>query len=305
MGSQTARPKGSSAPGSAAPAWGCRWAMQTGSHSRKRPLGDRWWLGVGLQVLLSLLAAPGHDALKVSTRVEGTDQLAAVVLEPMGLAAGAQIAWRCSYDAARDLDFLNDTSSVLVLADKDQMAQYYRRTPQNDATYFESACLAPAALRIELGPSQPLVGAFRVPYTGLFTTLVLQCAPGFAGVLDLTIDVTTLNPNAAGRLVHHLGLESLLLPRVFGALFAATVVLLAVYLVDLALLTRPHVTALHLGLALGLGVKAVELAMLMGYFAALDRSGSATGMQVSSKLRKRRMKSHAFVLAFGPYLSTH
>lgn len=212
----------------------------------------RWWLGVSLQVLLPLLAAPGRDALKVSTRVEGTDKMAAVVLEPIGLAAGAQISWRCSYDAAREVD-LNATTSVLVLADDDQMAKYYRRTPQNDATYFECACLAPAALRVELGPSQLPAGAFRVPYTGLFTLVVLQCAPLFAGVLDLTIDVTTLNPDASGRLVHHLGLESLLLPRVFGSLFAATLVILAVFVADIALLTRSHVTALHLEMTLGLG----------------------------------------------------
>lgn len=240
-----------------------------------------------------LLMAPSGQALKVSMRVEGTDQFAAVVLEPIGLAAGAEIAWRWS-DTRGGVDLNATTTStpqnlaapafppVLLLVDGDQLARHYRRTPQNDAAYFEGACLAPAALRIELGPSQPQAGALRVPYTGQFSMLVLQCAPGFAGELDLTVDVTTLNPDAAGRLVHHLGLESLLLPLVFGALLGATLVLLAVWIVDLAWLTRPHITALHLGLAIGLGVKALELAMLTSYFAALDRSGSAAGLQVSS-----------------------
>ncbi len=227
-----------------------------------------------LLLLLLLPLATVVRALKVRAAVQGSEQFAAVVMNPTGLAAGATVSWTYAYTAAGGNSSSSSSSSstsaatvldgldvpalppLLVMVDGEQLARYYQGVAQNDGTHFEDACLAPAALRLEVEPTPaPQSGSFVVAYTAQYALLLLQCAPRFAGVLDLTVEATTLNPDAEGRLVHHLGLETLLLPRVFGALLVAALLLLVVWVGDIACLTRQHASALHVGLALGLAVR--------------------------------------------------
>jgi len=239
-------------------------------HGRR---GDR----LLLFLLLLLPLAAVVRALKMRAAVQqGSQQFAAVVMNPTGLAAGATVSWTYAYTAAGGNSSSSSTTTttttsaatvldgldvpalppLLVMVDGEQLARYYPRAAQNDGTHFEDTCLAPAALRLEVEPTPaPQSGSFVVAYTAQYALLLLQCAPRFAGVLDLTVEATTLNPDAEGRLVHHLGLETLLLPRVFGALLVAALLLLVVWVVDIACLTRQHASALHVGLALGLAVR--------------------------------------------------
>ena len=180
--------------------------------------------------LLLLLSAASFvtfaKALVVSTEVTGNGLLLAQVLQPTGLARGASLRFSYYYGATPSV-----APPVLLLADEAQYTAFYRRGSESEEDFFNTACLAPAALRVELEDTRA-EGAWRVPYTGQFTLLALQCGvppsalgeeeeeeegeEGHAppdGLLRLRVDAEVRNPNTQGRLVHHLGLESVLLPR--------------------------------------------------------------------------------------------
>jgi hypothetical protein len=73
-------------------------------------------------------------------------------------------------------------------------------------------------------------------------------------LLDWQVSASAVNPDVSGSLVHHLGLERVLLPQVYAALLAAGLLLLIVWQSDLLLL-RKHSTTIHWAAAGALAVR--------------------------------------------------
>jgi hypothetical protein len=96
--------------------------------------------------------------------------------------------------------------------------------------------------------------------------------PGKEKELLLTINVETLNPDLTGRLTHHLGLENIVLPRAYCGLVVTALLLWITWVVNLYY-TKEHATIIHVGCALVLGMKVLELALEMYYNSRLDADG--------------------------------
>lgn len=206
------------------------------------------------------------------------------------------------------------------------MATYYKRDGQSDADFFHVACLAPAALRLELTDMQG-EGRFRIPYTSQFALLLLQCDDTFSSSMDdiptinstsaattssssstklkdtdmlkVVVEAVTLNPDLRGQLVHHLGVENIVLPRVFAGLLLTALLLWLYWVMELCW-TKPYVTSLHVGFALALGMKVLELALSMAYYACLDREGHVSDFfhMSFSLFEKLSMLSQLAMLVF-------